>query len=174
MSETIPKSPEAAKKVEPPFSGPMASAERWLHEMVYEKVPYKLPKSVQDILVQFGPWITLVIALLSLPAIFAIFGLNAVVSLYGAAVGVIPGPLYYIGIVILVIQVVMMFLAISPLLKRQRQGWLLVFYSTTISVVYSVVSSFSYGYFAFTGILWGLVAAAISYYVLFQIRSHYK
>lgn len=175
MSEITTPSPKAEKKVaDPPFSGPLASFEAWLYDMVYEKIPYKLPKSVQDALVQYGPWVTLVVAILSLPAIFAIFGLGAVVSYYGALAGVVYGPLYYVAIGVLVLQVVLMILAISPLLKRQRRGWLLVFYATTISVLYSLVNSFASGYFALFGLLWGLVGAAISYYVLFQIRAHYK
>lgn len=162
------------EKVEPPFSGPLASLEKWLYDVLYTKVPYKLPKSVQDVLVQFGPWITLIIAIVSLPAVFAIFGLGAVVSYYGALVGVAYNPLHYVAVVVLVAQIIMMFLAVSPLLKRQRKGWQLLFYSSTISVAYSLLDSLGSGYFAIFSLIWGLIGAAISYYVIFQIRGHYK
>lgn len=174
MSETTTHGHAAAKKVEPPFSGPLASLEAWLYDMVYEKIPFKLPKGVQDILVQFAPWISLIGAILMLPVVFTIFGLGAVVSYYGAVLGMAYGPMHYIAVVILIVQVILMFLAVSPLLKHQRKGWQLLFYSSTISVVYSLVDSFGYGYFAIMGLIWGLIGAAISYYVLFQLRAHYK
>lgn len=174
MSETTPTGHVADKRVEPPFSGPLAEFERWLYDILYSKIPFKFPKSVQDVLVQFGPWIALVIALLSLPAIFTIFGASTFLSMYGAALGVGFTPMYYVGIAVLAVQVVVTLMAISPLLKHQRRGWLLLFYATTISVVYSLINSLSYGVFAIAGLLWGIVGAAIGYYVLFQIRAHYK
>lgn len=170
MSDT----PTQDKKVDPPFSGPLASFEAWLYDMLYTKVPFKLPKSVQDVLVQFGPWITLIIAIVSVPAVLAIFGFGAMVSYYGALVGVTYNPMHYIAIAVLVVQIVMMLLAVSPLLKRERKGWQLLFYSSTISVAYSLFDSLGSGYFAIVGLIWGLIGAAISYYVIFQIRAHYK
>lgn len=170
MSDT----PTHDKKVDPPFSGPLASFEAWLYDMLYTKVPFKLPKSVQDVLVQFGPWITLIVAVVSLPAIFAIFGVSAVVSYYGVLAGVTYTPMHYIAVVVLAVQIVLMFVAISPLLKRQRKGWQLLFYASTISVAYSLFDSLGSGYFAVFGLIWGLIGAAISYYVIFQIRAHYK
>lgn len=174
MDQTTSHSQGVEHKVDPPFSGPLASLEAWLYDLLYKKVTFKLPTNVKDVIVQFGPWVTLVIALLSLPAIFAIFGAGALVSVYGALAGVSYGPMFYVAIIILIVQVVLMLMAVSPLLKRRRMGWQLVFYSSTISVVYSLFNSFSYGYFSFFGLLWGLIGAAISYYVIFQIRSYYK
>jgi len=161
-------------KVDPPFSGPLASFEAWLYDMLYDKVPFKLPKSVQDVLVQFGPWITLVVAIISLPAILTLFGIGAVASYYTALVGVTYTPMHYIAIVVLVVQIVIMLVAVSPLLKRQRKGWQLLFYASTISVAYSLFDSLGSGGFAILGLIWGLIGAAISYYVIFQIRAHYK
>jgi len=174
MSEVPTEGQKTDKRVDPPFSGPLASLEAWLYDMLYAKVSFKLPKAAKDVIVQFGPWITLVVALLSLPIIFGVFAVSTVVSYYGALAGVTYGPMYYVSIMVLAVQVVLMFVSVSPLLKRQRKGWQLVFYASTISVVYSLVSSFSYGYFAIAGLLWGLIGAAISYYVIFQIRSYYK
>ena len=174
MDKSTSHSQGAEKKADPPFSGPLASLEAWLYDLLYKKISYKLPANVRDVLVQFGPWVTLVVALLSLPAIFVIFGAGAVVSVYGALAGISYGPMFYVSILVLAVQVVLMFMAVSPLLKRRRIGWQLIFYSSTISVVYSIVNSFSYGYFTFGSLLWGLIGAAISYYVIFQVRSYYK
>jgi len=174
MDKTTSHSQGAEHRVDPPFSGPLASFEAWLYDLLYKKISYKLPTSLREVLVQYGPWVTLVVALLSLPAIFIIFGAGAVVSVYGALAGVSYSPLFYVAILVLIVQVVLMFMAVSPLLKRRRLGWQLVFYASTISVLYSVFNSFSYGYFSFFGLLWGLIGATVSYYVIFQIRSYYK
>ncbi|MEO6727662.1 MAG: hypothetical protein ABIM96_01920 [Candidatus Saccharimonas sp.] len=174
MSEVPTGGHTTDKRVDPPFSGPLASFEAWLYDMLYTKVPFKFPKAAKDMIVQFGPWITLVVALFSLPVIFAVFAASTVVSYYGVLAGVSYGPMYYVSILVLAVQVVLMFVSVAPLLKRQRKGWQLVFYASTISVIYSLFSSFSYGFFAIAGLLWGLIGAAISYYVIFQIRSYYK
>lgn len=162
------------KKVEPAFSGPLKGFEAWLYEIVYEKIPFKFPKSVNDVIVQFGPWIMLVLGLLMLPALVGVFTIGTAVSVYGVMVGAVVGPMYYVAMAVLAVQTVIMFVSIAPLLKRKRQGWLLMFYASTISLVYTVLNSFSYGYFAIAGLIWGVIAAAIGYYVIFQIRSYYK
>ncbi len=169
------------KKVEPPFSGPLKGFEAWLYEMVYEKIPYKLPKVAREWIVQYGPWIALVggvIAILVVvPMLFAAMAVTTTTNVALAAYGIAPvvaGPMYYLSLIVLAAQLVIMFMAIPKLLKRARQGWLLMFYSSTISLVYTVCNTFSYGYFGFGTLLGGLIGAAIGYYLIFQIREYYK
>ena len=163
----------ADKTIKPPFSGPLAAFEAWLYDLLVTKAPFQLPSKVTDIIVKIAPWVTLVVALLSLPAIFAVFTISSYVgSVYSAYVMASVGPMYYVAIVVLAIQVVLMALSIAPLMKQKRSGWLLVFYSSTISVIYSALNSFSYG-FNIGSLIMGLIAAAISYYVIFQVRSYY-
>lgn len=165
----------SARKVEPPFSGPLAGFEKWLYETVYEKVPYKLPANVREWIVKYGPWITLVLGLLFLPVLFTVFAVSTyVATVYTAYVAPTVGPMYYIGILVLAVQVVVMFVSIPALLKRKRLGWQLLFYSNTLSLVYSIFNTFSYGYFNFGTLIGGIIGAAISFYVIFQIRSYYK
>lgn len=171
MPSTAPKKDEP---VSPPFSGPLASFEGWLYGLLVTKAPFQVPVKAKDVIVKIAPWVTLVVALLSLPAIFAIFTISTYVgSVYGAYVMSSVGPMYYVAIALLVVEVVLMVLSIAPLMKQKRQGWLLVFYSSTISIAYSIIGAFSYG-FNPVGLLTGLISAAISYYVIFQIRSYYK
>lgn len=170
-SETQPK---PATSVVPPFSGPLAKFEAWLYSLLVTKAPFQIPVKAKEVIVKIAPWVTLVVALISLPAIFAVFTISSYVgTMYGAYVMAAIGPVYYVSVAVLVVQVVLMALSIAPLMKQKRSGWLLVFYSSTISVVYSVVNTFSYG-FNIATLLGGLIGAAISYYVLFQVRSYYK
>ena len=179
MSEETTSRHSAEKRVEPPFSGPLAGFEAWLYEMVYEKISYKLPVNVREWIVKYGPWVTLIIGLMFLPLLLAVFTISSVVTvstaaLYSAYAVPTPGPMYYIGLLVLAVQVVVMFASISPLLKRKRIGWQMLFYATTISLVYSVFETFGYGYFGFGTLIGGLIGAAVSYYVIFQIRAYYK
>jgi hypothetical protein len=174
MSETTKPGHTTTKKVEPPFSGPLAALEAWLYSVVYEKVPLTLPVAFREWVVKYGPWITLVVGILLLPSLLTIFAVGSyVTSVYSAYVGVSAGPAYYIAMLVLLVEVVLMFAAISPLLKRRRFGWQLLFYSSTLSLVYAVFDAFGYGFNIFT-LIGGLIGAAVGYYVIFQIRSYYK
>lgn len=165
--------PKTTGTVTPPFSGPLAKFEAWLYDLLVSKAPVQLPPKAKEVLVTVAPWAVLVVAVLLLPTIFAVFSLGTTLSgVYDAYIIATAGPIYYVGIAILVVQVVLMALSIVPLMKRQRNGWLLAFYSSTISVVYSAVAAL--GYFNLGNLVMGLIGAAIGYYVLFQVRSYYK
>lgn len=172
-----PKSPE------PPVSGPLAQFEAWLYDMLVVKAPFQLPKNVKDWIVQYGPWIALVggilAALFVVPAAFAALSLTGYTSAmlgaygyYGASVAAVT-PILYLSLVVFALELVIMFVSIPMLLKRQRKGWLLLFYADVVSVVYSLISSFTYG-FNFGSLLFGLIGAVIGFYFMFQIRSYYK
>lgn len=167
------------EKPYPPASGPLAPFEGWLYDMLVVKVPYQIPTAAKEWIVRYGPWITVAVAVLlalaTIPALFAALALTGYVSTFGVAAGATVGimPMLYLAIAILVIQLIVMFISVPMLLKRQRKGWLLVFYSVLISFAYSVVNAFSYGYFGLSTIIMGLIGAAIGFYVLFQIRSYY-
>ncbi len=159
---------------DPPVSGPLAQFEAWLYDMLVAKMPFQLPQGLKDWIVQYGPWITLVVGLLFLPLIFGAFAIFSYIgSMYGAYVPQAVGVTYYIAIVMLVIQVVVMFVSIPMLLKRQRNGWLLLFYADLLSLAYSLFNSFTYG-LNIGALLGGLLGAAAAFYFLFQIRSYYK
>lgn len=165
----------------PPTSGPLAQFEAWLYEVLVYKFPYQLPSAAKEWIVRYGPWVTLVLGIiLALSVIPALMALMAVASystmysgMYGVAVAAVAGPMFYVSLAVLAVQLVIMFISIPMLLKRQRKGWQLVFYANVVSLVYSLVSALNYGYLNFGTLLSGLVGAAIGLYFLFQIRSYY-
>lgn len=170
---------------DPAVSGPLASFEAWLYDIMVVKAPFQIPKAAKDWIVRYGPWITLVAGILLV--LFVIPGIMAALALagysaaygsmygaYGVAVGSVVGPMFYIALVVLAVQLIIMFVSVPMLLKRQRNGWLLVFYSSVVSLLYTVFNTFSYGYFSFGSLIGGLIGAVVSMYVIFQIRSYYK
>lgn len=187
VPEVAPQTPvqEAKPSVtpEPPVSGPLGGFEAWLYDMLVVKAPYQLPKAAKGWIVKFGPWITLVIGILLVftvvPALFAAMAVTSYTTsvlgtAYGAMVATSVGPMFYLALIVLAVQLVIMFISVPMLLKRQRKGWVLVFYSSIVSLVYSVFNTFSYGTFGIGSLLGGLIGAAISMYFIFQIRSYYK
>jgi predicted neutral ceramidase superfamily lipid hydrolase len=173
MAEKTSASVPVSKPV-PAVSGPLASLEAWLYDMLVVKAPFQLPKGFTDFLVSFGPWITLVVGILLLPAILAVFTIGSLVGVAGSAYyATAVGPSYWLSILMLVVQVVIMFISVPMLLKRKRNGWLLLFYADLLSFVYGVVNGFSYNNFPLTSIVTSLISLVIGLYVLFQIRRYY-
>ena len=170
-----------SKVPDPAVSGPLAQFEAWLYDVLVVKAPFQIPKNAKEWIVRYGPWITLIggilLALTVIPALTAALALSGYAAtyggLYGAAYVGVVGPMFYVALAVLALQLIIMFVSVPMLLKRQRKGWLLVFYSSVISLVYTLFNSFSYG-FNFGGLLLGFIGAAIGMYVIFQIRSYYK
>ena len=161
----------------PPVSGPLAALEATFYEWFVYKAPFQFPAGLTEFIVKYGPWITLVLAIILLPFIFtAISGaliITSLVATYGAGITAQPTIMLWVSLVVLVVQAVVMFISIPKLLKRQRSGWQLLFYANLISLAAGIIGSFSYGYFAFGSIIWALISAIIAFFVLFQIRYAY-
>ncbi len=126
-----------------------------------QKAPFQLPAEVREFLVKFGPWIAIVLLVLSLPGLFLMLGL-------GAAFGPFGGPVYGIGFtyltVVLLAQMVLMGLALPGLFARKMSAWKLIFYSQLVGIVLSLLSG---------SILGALIGGLIGLYILFQIRPLY-
>lgn len=171
MAETVSNVPST--KPTPAPSGPLAALEAWLYDMLVVKAPFQLPKGLTDFIVQYGPWITLVIAVLMLPAVLVVLGLGAAVGNISAYYGANVGFFYWLAMLVLVAQIVIMFVSVPMLLKRQRQGWLLIFYADIASFAYGILGSLSSPYSAVSGVIGALIGVVIGMYVLFQIRGYY-
>jgi len=124
-----------------------------------------LPDSAKEWIVKVLPWLILIGAIISLPAIIAIFGLG---SLFGSVAywgGLYSGTTFYITWVLMLIVFILEIAAIGPLLKRSKAGWNLIFYGALITALSNLIS------LSIASLIIGLV---IELYILFQIRSYYK
>jgi len=145
----------------------MEQLEKFFEDLFLKKITYQIPAKAKEVIVSIAPWVTLIILIISLPAVLGLFGLGSMMG--GAYFGIRFGARYYLGLIVLLVQLVIMALSISPLIKRQVKGWKLVYYSNLISFVYALVSAYTLG-----SIIWSLISLAIGMYIIFQVKSLYK
>lgn len=136
-----------------------------------------LPKGAKDLLVQWWPYVALVLGVLQLLAAIGLFGLitaaSAVIIYAGAAYTGFSLIAAYAGIALLVVNAVIFFMAFSPLTKKAKRGWDLLFLSSIINALYGVSQVFI-GARGIGSLLGSLVGTAIGLYLLFQIRDRYS
>lgn len=145
----------------------LASLEENLNLYFGEKAP-AMPPNVKELMVKFAPWITLVLLVITLPAVLIALGLGALAAplafLIGPGYGVSSGAAYTVGILILGLSVLLEALSLPGLFKRTRQGWKYAYYATLVNVVGSLIG---------LNIVSAIITALVGFYILFQIRSYY-
>ena len=144
-------------------SNPITQLEDFLELYLVKKAPFQLPANVKEFIVKYGPWITLILVILSLPLLFAVLGLNMVFLNYMSYYGGLHsewGLSLILGLVALGLEVI----ALPGLFRRSKQGWNFLFYADLILIVEYVV----------TGNFGGIISSVIGFYFLFQIREYYK
>lgn len=136
-------------------------------EMYFVKKAPALPKGVKEFLVKIAPWLEIIGVVMTIPAIFAIFGFNAMMfgTPYGGYVAARAGFNFTFAMLFLIISFALMILSIPGLFKRSKMGWNYVFFAVLVNAVYSLLN----------GQIFSLIVGTIlSFYLLFQVKSYYK
>jgi hypothetical protein len=126
-----------------------------------KKAPFQIPEGGRQAIVKFGPWIAIVLLVLTLPAVLFILGVGTIFMPFGG-IGYATG--FGLAAIMLVVQVGLMIAALPGLFARKIGGWRLAFYSDVASILASILSG---------NILSGLIGGLIGLYILFQVRSLY-
>jgi hypothetical protein len=126
------------------------------------KAPFQIPAAGREWIVQYGPWIAVVLLVLSLPAALFVLGVGTTLMPFGGW-GYATG--FGMAAVALIIHLALMVLSLPGLFARKMSGWKLMFYAQIVSAVSSILAG---------SILGGLLGALISLYILFQVRGLYK
>ena len=142
----------------------MATLENQLNELLVKKAP-ALPTAWKDTIVRLAPWITLIVMILALPAILALLGLGTMLAPMSYMGGLRTGINYTVSLLITVASIVLEAMAIPGLFNRSRKAWYLVYYSTLLGALSSLIE------FNITGLIIGTL---LSLYILFQVKSYYK
>ena len=127
-----------------------------------KKAPIQLPDNAKEWIVQYGPWITLVVLVLTLPVLLAVLGIGTVLMPF-AGVGYATG--FGFVAIGLIIEIGLTVMALPGLFARKMSGWTLLFYARLVSLVAGVLSG---------AVVSALLVALISLYLLFQVRQLYK
>jgi len=129
-----------------------------------EKIP-SLPENIKEIIVKYGPWLSLIAMVFSIPALLAILGFGAFLTPFAFLGGVTYGFKTIITFAVSLLIIVLEIVALPGLFKRQMKAWKLMFYVSLISIISNLINF---------NILSLIVGAIISWYFLFQIKSYYK
>lgn len=144
-------------------SGSLGQLEHFFDE-TNKKLP-ALPENAKSVIASIAPWAIIIAAILTIPAIIAIFGLSSLFGGYTYLAAITYGPTYYITWVLSVAAFVLEIVAIKGLMDRKLSAWRLVYYSALVSALSSLIS---------LSIASFIIGTAISLYILFQIKSCYK
>jgi hypothetical protein len=127
-----------------------------------QKAPFQIPENAKEWIVQYGPWITVVLLVLALPPLLLVLGIGSALMPFG---GIGYATAFTYLTIVLIAELGLMVAALPGLFARKMSGWQLLFYAQILSFVFSLLSG------AVVGAVLGVV---ISMYVLFQVRPLYK
>jgi hypothetical protein len=127
-----------------------------------KKAPFQIPDAGREFLVKFGPWITLVLMVITLPFLLLVLGVGTVISPF-AGVGYATS--FGLTAILFIAQFVLRAIALPGLFARKMSGWNLLFYSMLVGFVASLTA------YNVIGAILGLI---IGLYILFQVRSKYS
>lgn len=143
---------------------PPKQLEELLGLYLVKKAP-ALPLDIKESIVKFGPWVILILMLMTLPVVLAFLGIGTALTPFSFAWGISRGFSYVISMALSVIMLILQAIALPGLFKRSLKSWYLVFYST---LVYAVESALT---FSLGGLIIGV---PLSLYILFQIKEYYS
>jgi hypothetical protein len=130
-----------------------------------KKAPFQIPDAGRELIVRFGPWITVVLLILLLPILLFALGLGALVLPFAGAGGVGYAASFGLVTIFAIVEIGLMIAALPGLFARKMSGWTLLFYSQLVGVVHSLLVG---------NIIGGLLTALIGLYILFQVRPLYR
>jgi len=133
----------------------------FLDYYLVQKAPFQLPDGVKEAIVRYGPWIAIVLLLISLPLILVAFGLSAALLPFA--------PYAYTGFgftaIVVVVELVFDIAALPGLFARRMSGWRLILYARLIAIAHSLLLG---------AVISAILGGIISLYILFQVRPLYR
>lgn len=158
--------------------------EKSLNDTFVKKAP-ALPESGKKFIVQYLPWINLIVGAFTLWMVYWLWHwahwanqlanyVNSFSAYYGGPAVSIDRmtPMLWLSLAVLVVEAALYILAFPATLAHQKRGWNLLFSALIVNVVYGFLVMFtSYG--GFGSFIGTLVGSVIGLYFLFQIRTSY-
>lgn len=141
----------------------LADLENLCEDYLVKKAP-SLPEGAKEAIVKFGPWISLILIVMSAPLLLGLLGLGAFLTPFSYLGGMGAGFSYTASIVFTIVIMVVQLIALPGLFKRKMSSWKLMFYASLLEAVHNVVL------FNLGGLIIGTL---LSLYILFQVKKLY-
>lgn len=131
-----------------------------------KKAPFQIPENGKEIIVKYGPYITLVLLIVSSPLIFFVNSIGSIFTPFGVFAGYSTGLVFsmFINSAISLVELVITIIALPGLFKRQLSSWRLMWYSSWLSILIQLIN------FHLIPLIFTLL---ITFYFLYQIKSYY-
>ena len=127
-----------------------------------QKAPFHIPEGGKEAIVKYGPWVLVVLLVLSIPMLLVLLGIGTVLMPFG---GLPYATGFGMAAVFLLISLGLEVASLPGLFARKMSGWKLLFYARALAVLYGLLS-----WSPISAIIGGL----ISFYILFQVRDKYS
>jgi hypothetical protein len=129
-----------------------------------KKAP-SLPENIKELIVKYSPYLSVAVLIFTLPAILFAFGLTTFALPFAYVGGIHTGFTFSFTALISLGALVLEVMAIPGLFKRSKKSWQYMFYASMLSLL---------SYLLGLNIASLVINGAISFYILFQIKSYYK
>jgi branched-subunit amino acid transport protein len=137
-------------------------------QLYFGKKAPMLPENLQMVLVKIAPYLAILGVIVTAPAILLLLGLGSFATLLsplGGLQSVTSVPTMWLSILLLIPVVILEAMAIPGLFKRTMTAWKYLYWAQLIAFVSNILQF---------NIVGAVIGAVIGFYVLFQIRNHYK
>lgn len=134
----------------------------FLNFYLVTKAPIQIPEAGREAIVRYGPWVLVVLLVITLPAALFILGLGTLIAPF-AGVNYATG--FGLSAIGLLVTFALEVAALPGLFARKMSGWTLLFYARLASILFSLLAM---------NLGVAIVGGLLSLYLLFQVRALYK
>jgi hypothetical protein len=147
--------------------------------------PVQIPENGRKAIVEYLPWINVVLGVLTLWTALTLWHwahvASDVIDYANSLTQVYGGPalskarltsVVWLGLIVLIVEGLLLLAAFPGTRERKKSGWNLLFYAALINVAYGLVMLFS-DYGGVGRLVSTLIGSVIGLYFLFQIRGYY-
>jgi len=146
----------------------------------------KLPANAKKVIVEWLPWVNVILGVLSLWAAYGIWhwahwasqwtdAANSLSKAFGGTEVVDANRMsviVWLALIVIVAEGVIYLMAFPGTKARTKAGWNLMFYALILNAVYGIVNLF-YSYGGVSSFIGYVIGTVIGLYFLFQIRDAY-
>lgn len=135
------------------------------------QAPFQLPEDLTKKIADIAWILALVFGILSLLIALGAVEIWQFTGSVGPALGVTPSPVYWLGVVLVVAQAVLLLMAVPGLKKKDyKRGWLYLFYAVVVSIVGGIIMALAGDFGSVFGTVLTLL---IGPFILFQIKPRF-